>query len=161
MVFSLRALKSGYLERRKDVDNLPVLKFWQLYFEKADGYENRQKIVTRFAKFWKDRREIELDVPGKCKLGGYISGHPDFRDGDNYFTVADVKTIKRVDRECICGIPHDLMVATTTTGEKISFYSDDDNVYMFMMLSDLIHGRGLNESPFHYLAPTQRGKNFI
>lgn len=143
------------------MDSLPVLKLWQLYFEKADGYENRQKIATEFAKFWKDRRKIELNIPGNCKLGGYIFGHPDFKDGEDYFTADNIKIIKRINHECICGVPHDLMVAITTTNEKISFFSDDDSVFMFMMLSDLIHGRGLNESPFHYLARIQRGKNFI
>lgn len=143
------------------MDNLPILKFWQLYFEKADGYENRQRIATEFAKFWKDQRKTELNIPGNCKLGGRIFRHPDYKDGDDFFTTGNIRTIKRINRGYFGGAPHDLMVAATTTGEKFSFYSDDDNVYMFMMLSDLTHGRSLNEKPFHYLPRAQRGKNFI
>ena len=143
------------------MDHSPMLKDWELYFERADGYDNRQKVTTEFAIFWRNRRQKEIVIPGKCKLGGKVLRHVGFLDGTELFTTDHIKMIKRIGYECICGNVHDLMCAITTSGKEYYFYSDESNTHMFMMLLDLTIRIELNGTPYFYLKKELKGKDFI
>ena len=128
----------------------PMIKDWELYFEEANGYDNRTTVAKAFAKFWEDPAADKLKIPGKCMLGGRVFGRKGFNDGDEIFT-SDVELIERIEHGNHNGIPHDLMCAITVSGSKYYFYSDGHNAYMFLMLGDLFHTGKLSQDHFYYL----------
>lgn len=141
------------LKETKEVANMaynPMIKEWELYFEKANGYDNRTAVVKAFAKFWEDSAVDKLKIPGKCMLGGRVFGRKGFNDGDEIFT-SDVELMERIEHGNHNGIPHDLMCATTVSGSKYYFYSDEHNAYMFLMLGDLFHTGKLSQDRYYYL----------
>lgn len=151
------------LREAKEVTNMmhnPMIKEWELYFYKANGYENRYTVVKAFADFWGDSRADKLKIPGKCKLGGKVFGRAGFNDGDEIFT-SDVKSVERIEHGDHNGFPHDLMCANTISGSKYYFYSDNHNAYMFLMLGDLIRTGELSQRPYFYLKPEFRGSKLI
>lgn len=146
------------LREAKEVTNMthnPMIKEWELYFKMADGYENRDAVVKAFADFLEDPRADKLEIPGKCMLGGKVFGREGFNDGDEIFT-SFIKFVERIERG-----EHDLMCATTISGSKYYFYSDDYNAYMFLMLGDLIHIGKLSHRRYFYLKREFRGSKLI
>ena len=151
------------LRETKEVTNMthnPMIKEWELYFDKANGYENRDAVVKAFAGFWEDSRADKLEIPGKCMLGGKVFGREGFNDGDEIFT-SDIKSVERIEHGDHNGVPHDLMCATTISGSKYYFYSDDYNAYMFLMLGDLIHTGELSQHRYFYLKREFHGSKLI
>jgi len=151
------------LKETKEVVNMaynPMIKEWELYFEKTNGYDNRTVVAKAFAKFWEDPAADKLEMPGKCMLGGKVFGRKGFNDGDEIFT-SDVKLIERIERGNHNGAPHDLMCAITVSGSKYYFYSDEHNAYMFLMLGDLFHTGKLSQDRYCYLKREFRGSKLI
>ena len=137
----------------KEVANMaysPMIKEWELYFEKVNGYDNRTAVAKAFAKFLGDPTADKLKIPGKCMLGGRVFGRKGFNDGDEIFT-SDVELMERIEHGNHNGIPHDLMCATTVSGSKYYFYSDWHNAYMFLMLGDLFNTGKLSQDHYYYL----------
>jgi hypothetical protein len=93
-------------------------------------------------------------------LGGEVFGREGFNDGDEIFT-SNIKSVERVERGYQNGVPHDLMCATTNSGSKYYFYSDDHNGYMFLMLGDIINAGELSQSSNYYLKREYRGSRLI
>ena len=137
----------------------PILKEWELYFDRDDGYENRTKVVEAFTNFWSKPWIKELGIPGKCVLGGKVFQSESFKDGDEIFT-SSVKFVEKISFDNICGVRHDLICATTASGSKYYFYSDDHSGLMFLMLGDMIHLGRISDSRV-YLKPEYRDSNFI
>lgn len=138
----------------------PRMNKWSLYFKEAYGLENRDKVVREFVDFWQNSAMDKIEIPGKCTLGGRVYGREGFRDGDPIFT-SNIKCIERVERGSRHGQPHDFMCATTESGSKYYFYSDEYDAGMFMMIGDLIHTRGLRQKRYCYLPPQFRGSEFL
>lgn len=138
----------------------PMIREWEFYFLQEDGYENRFIVAKAFLKFWDDNSIEKLDVPGRCMLGGKIFGREGFNDGDEIFT-SIIETIERIKCSDCSDTQHDLMCATTISGSKYYFYSNDYNTYMFMMFGDLIHMDELNPRPYFYLKPKLHSSNLI
>lgn len=154
---------SNFFKVPKEVDTTtykPIIKEWELYFEKVNGYDNRTAIAKAFAKFWEDPAADKLKIPGKCMLGGRVFGRKGFNDGDEIFT-SDVELMERIEHGNHNGIPHDLMCATTVSGSKYYFYSDEHNAYMFLMLGDLFHTGKLSQDRYCYLKREFRGSKLI
>ena len=141
------------------VDN-PSIEDWGLYFLQKHGYDNRSVVMKAFAEFWSSAKLETLEVPGDCILGGKVFGHERILDGDDFYTSA-IRTITRINFGDYCGVPHDLMHATSITGRNYYFYSDDHNVHMRLMLGDLIQSGELSHIRGFYLDPKDRGKGFI
>ncbi len=151
------------LRETKEVTNMiynPMIKEWELYFDKANGYDNRTTVAKAFTNFWVEPKAGKLEIPGKCMLGGKVFGCKGFNDGDEIFT-PDIQSIERIERGDHNGVPHDLMCATTIFGSKYYFYSDDHNFYMFLMLDDLIHTGELSQRRCSYLKREFRGSKLI
>ena len=151
------------LTETKEVANMaynPMIKEWELYFEKTNGYDYRTTVAKAFAKFWEDPAADKLEMPGKCMLGGRVFGRKGFNDGDEIFT-SDVELIERIERDNHNGVPHDLMCAITASGSKYYFYSDEHNAYMFLMLGDLFHTGELSQDRYCYLKREFRGSKLI
>ena len=141
------------LTETKEVANMaysPMIKEWELYFEKVNGYDNRTAVAKAFAKFLGDPTADKLKIPGKCMLGGRVFGRKGFNDGDEIFT-SDVELIERIEHANHNGISHDLMSAITVSSSKYYFYSDGHNAYMFLMLGDLFHTGKLSQDRYYYL----------
>ena len=134
----------------KEMTYMPMLKDWEIYFDRANGYENRETVAGAFTEFWNSLNEDELQIPGACMLGGKVFGRAGFNDGDEIFT-SNIQSVKRVERGDKLGVPHDLMCATTGSGSKYYFYSDGHNAYMALMLGDLTHMGKLDPSRGYYL----------
>ena len=128
----------------------PILRDWELYFDRVDGTDNRTRVATAFAKYWNGAISDLFTVPGKCVLGGRVFGRAGFTDGDEIFT-SSLQTIKRVEYGYKNGVPHDLMLATTKSGSVYYFYSDEHNAYMALMLGDLSRTGHFNTTPGYYL----------
>ena len=144
---------SNFFKVPKEVDTTtykPIIKEWELYFEKVNGYDNRTAVAKAFAKFLGDPTADKLKIPGKCMLGGRVFGRKGFNDGDEIFT-SDVELMERIEHGNHNGIPHDLMCATTVSGSKYYFYSDGHNAYMFLMLGDLFNTGKLSQDHYYYL----------
>ncbi|MBR3233485.1 hypothetical protein IKG12_01310 [Candidatus Saccharibacteria bacterium] len=138
----------------------PMITEWELYFNRADGYDNRATVAKAFANFWKELEVDKLEISGKCRLGGRVFGREGFNDGDEILT-SNVRFIERVERGDCGGVQHDLMCATTASGNKYFFYSNDYNVYMFLMLGDLLRTGELNSYRNYYLKRELRGSKLI
>lgn len=128
----------------------PIISGWELYFNEAHGYDNRSTVARAFTNFWQRNYAEKLEIPGKCMLGGKVYGHEKFNDGEEIMT-SNVESVERVERSKQNGVSHDLMCATTKSGSKYYFYSDNYNVYMFQILGDLIHKGKLSRKPHHYV----------
>lgn len=128
----------------------PIIKEWELYFRKTDGYDNRTTVAKAFTNFWEKSNTDKLEIPGKCILGGKVFGRKGFNNGDEIFT-SYIESIERIECGNHNGIPHNLMCATTISGSKYYFYSDDHNAYMFLMLGDMIHTGKLSQHRWFYL----------
>lgn len=151
------------LRETKEVTNMmhnPMIKEWELYFDKANGYENRTTVAKAFTNFWEEPKADKLEIPGKCMLGGKVFGRKGFNDGEEIFT-SNIQSVERIERGNHNGVPHDLMCATTISGSKYYFYSDDHNAYMFLMLGDLIHTGELSQRRYFYLKREFRGSKLI
>ena len=152
------------LTETKEVTNMaynPMIKEWELYFEKVNGYDNRTAIAKAFAKFWEDPAADKLKIPGKCMLGGKVFGHKKFNDGDEIFT-SDIKSAEKIKSCNHDGVRQLLICVTTVSGGRYYFYSRDYNPYMFLMLGDL-EGEGgrLDVHRYYYLKPEFRGSKLI
>lgn len=151
------------LRETKEVTNMmynPMIKKWGLYFDRANGYDNRATIVKAFADFFENTGEEKLEIPGKCVLGGKVYGRYGFKDGNEILT-SNIQSVERIERGDCNGVPHDLMCATIGSGSKYYFYSDEHSAYMFMLLGDMIHTGKLNQEPYHYLSLAFFGSQFI
>lgn len=114
-----------------------MLKKWELLVRDDDMEEN-VKSLRVFANFWENVNEDELEMPDDMILSGEIYGHERFPDGSKINT-SKVKSVKRVERNTIHGVPHDLMCATTQSGSEYHFYSDGWEAHMGLLLGSLIH----------------------
>lgn len=159
---SIEVMGNVLKEIKEETDMVynPMIKKWELYFNKANGYENRVIVIKAFANFLEDPKADKLEIPGKCMLGGNVFRREGFNDGDEIFT-SDIKSVERIEHGDNKGVPHDLMCATTISGSKYYFYSDDYNAYMFLMLGDLIHTGKLNQRRYFYLKREFRGSKLI
>lgn len=152
------------LTETKEVTNMsynPMIKEWELYFERVNGYDNRTAVAKAFAKFWEDPAADKLKIPGKCMLGGKVFGHKKFNDGDEIFT-SDIKSAEKIKSCNHDGVRQLLICVTTVSGGRYYFYSRDYNPYMFLMLGDL-EGEGgrLDVHRYYYLKPEFRGSKLI
>ena len=138
----------------------PRIEKWELYFEGENGYDNRFNIMKAFTEFWESPKLGKLEMPGKCMLGGQVFGRKGFEDGAEIFT-SDIQSVERLEHDRFSGAPHDLMCATTVSGSKYYFYSDDHNAYMALMLGDIIHMGQLDQRRYYYLVPEYRGSQLI
>ena len=138
----------------------PMVKQWELYFDVANGYENRYDVMKAFASFWEDSKADKLEIPGKCRFGGEVFGHKGYSDGVVIVT-SSIQSVERIERGYHHnGLPHDLMCATTTSGSKYYFYSSDCNVFMYSMMTDSKYADGELRS-YLYLRPEFRDSKFI
>ena len=140
----------------------PMVTGWEIYFEEKNGYDNRETVARAFSDFYENREADKIEIPGKCMLGGIVFGREGFNN-DSEILTTDIKSIERIERSADEDkIPHDLMCATTVSGGKYFFYSDDFNAFMLMMLGDLLYRRKkLNSIPYYYLKPELRGSRLI
>ena len=139
---------------------IPVIRQWELYFDKIDGLENREKVATGFAKYWNEHSLTLFNVPGTCMLGGKIYDREGFLDGSEIFT-STIRSFRRIETGYKNGAPHDLILTTTRTGNLYYYYSDEHNTYMALMLEDLIHTGSLNGTPGYYLDRQYRGSRLF
>ena len=142
------------------MDHYPIMKEWELYFDKKDGLGNRETVAKAFYDFWKEPTAKQLIMPGRCGIGGNVFNHHTYSDNEMILSsrVISIDSIKRSD---YYGIPHDLMCANTATGSKYYFYSNEYNTFMFIMIGDLVRLGHLNPNPNYYLGPEFRNKGFI
>ena len=131
----------------------PILKNWQLFFEEADGYQNRQNVVLSFNRFYIHLSNKQFTPPGKCILGGIIYGDSRFKDGQEIFT-SYVASIERLEKEYCLGAEHELLCATTTSQHKYYFYADHCSDDMSNMLLDMAKFNKLSLIRGYYL-PTR------
>ena len=135
---------------------MPLIKGYELYFRKEDGLENRLAIIATFARFWQDSSIDEIEIAGRCMLGGLVFGHDHFDDWSEILT-SSIKTIRRVERGekrvKLIGmrIGRDLMCATTKSGNEYFFYSTNLCIYMARMLADIVYHGEIEETPGFYL----------
>ena len=125
---------------------------WNLYFKKEDGFEHREKVVDEVAHFLYDYhgepRVLELD---KVMLGGRISGHPGFHDGDLIFT-SEVKRIEYV--MIVDEMPpfaFNMYKATTKSGSEYYFDGNDIDPYGLLLMGDKLHVGWLINKPGRYM----------
>lgn len=137
----------------------PMLKKWELYFERAYGPNNRFTVAKAFAEFWKNSSADKIEIPGKCMLGGRVFGKEDCEDNTEIFT-PDIISVERIERGEGEEFPHDLMCATSISSSNYYFYSDEYNAYMFMLLDDIIHTGRLQPS-YCYLKGQYQNSNLI
>lgn len=143
------------------IETKVMLKAWQLYFDKSDGgYANRHNVVSVFAPFWENSNAELMITPEKFMIGGNVYGRAGFNDGDEILT-SHIDQIVRVKHSMKNGIPHDLLCATTKSGSKYYFYSDEHNAYMALMLGDMLHIKQLDNTPGHYLKPELQGGQLL
>lgn len=151
------------LTETKEVTNMaynPMIKEWELYFEKVNGYDNRTAVAKAFEKFLGDPVADKLEIPGKCILGGKVFGLKGFNDGTEIFT-PDIKSMERIERSNRDVPLHDLICATTVSGSKYYFYLDEYSLCMFMMLEDLLHTGKLCQDLYCYLKFKYHNSKFI
>lgn len=115
-----------------------MLKNWEILVNSENGMEEGINNLRVFANFWENVNDDELEMPGNMLLRGEIYGHERFPDGSRINT-SQVKSVKRVERDTIHGVPHDLMCATTMSGSEYHFYSDEWEAHMGLLLGTLIH----------------------
>ena len=129
--------------------NNPTITEWGLYFQKGDGLDNRSIVMKAFANFC-NGADDKLSIPGYCQLGGKVSGHTKFQDGDEILS-SYVQSIEKIPNsnttEDAIGFT---MCATTQSGSKYYFCSTDHNKYMRQMLSDLTRRGKLYPRQHHY-----------
>ena len=116
-----------------------MIKEWQFFFFEKDGRDNRLNVVKAIAEFWTDSSIDKLDVSGKCLFGGMISRKSDLELVELEIFPSYVKVIERIKRHNSSGVSHDLMRATTKSGDRYDFYSDTYNNYMALLLGDFLH----------------------
>ena len=150
----------------------PMMMDWELCFEKVygfknrtviiDGFENRTAIIKAFADFFENTNKKKLDIHGKCVLGGYVYGRYGFDDGDMIIT-SDIESIERIERGDCDGVSHDLMCATTASGSKYYFYSDEHSYHMSQLLEEMLrYGRiDVDSYPMKYSPSIVFGPEFI
>ena len=119
------------------MENKKMVKNWEL-LARGDDMEEVVKSLRVFANYWADEKEDELEMPDGIVLRGKIYGHEGAPDGATIKT-SPVKTVRRVEREYNCGVPHDLMCATTKSGSEYHFYSDAYGAKMGLLLGTLVH----------------------
>ena len=136
----------------------PVLKNWEIFFAKEDGVENRDNIAKAFARFLVASKDDVMKIPGMCFLGGTVFGRG-CEYGNDILTphVSSVERVKRGSHE-VHGHAHDLICATTESGSKYYFYSDENNPWMSLMLSDIIRLGKLNTENEYYLNKKYRSR---
>ena len=137
-------------KKAKNVKYLPRLERWEIYFYEKDGFDNRDVVARAFTDFLGNNKSDRLDIPGNCVMGGRVFGHEKIEDGDDLFTQY-IQSVERIKRNSHSGVTRDLICATTVLGEKYYFYSDDYNIYMFLMMTDLINKDKLDLRPNYYL----------
>ena len=139
----------------------PQFRDWNLFFDKIDGEENRQKIIKEFTKFWLDSTRKSLIIPGNCSLGGPLFGVNGHYNGEDAF-VGSVSHIERLNRgrPVRNKFPNDLLCATTKTGEKYYLFADTFDLYMLLLMGD-IKNDNLNLSDNYYLHPRFRGREYL
>ena len=140
--------------------NIPIIKKWEIYFNRMDGLENRKNVAVAFTEYWNGHSFNLFEIPGKCMLGGKVYGREGFIDGNEIFT-SFIRSIRRIETGFRNGIPHDLMLATTYSGSLYHIYSDDYNAYMALMLGDITHTGRLNDTPGYYLDRNYRGSRLF
>ena len=133
----------------------PILTEWELYFDTANGYENRYAVIQAFLDFWGRTSTKKFNIPGKCLLGGKNE------HGKEMIVESDVEIMERVGVETNNGAKHDLICATTADGEKYYFYSDEISGYMILMLADLMNLGALNSRRYYYCGHNYYGSRFI
>lgn len=131
------------------------IKKWGLYFSKKNGNENRDKVAKAFHEFWTDRDQDMLWIDGKVFLGGLVL------NGRGEILTSNVVCFERIAKDDLNGHPSDMMCATTYSGSKYCFFSDDYCAHMFMMLGDLTHLGRLNMEEGYYLPANYRGEGLL
>ncbi|MBP5648353.1 hypothetical protein J6X04_03680 [Candidatus Saccharibacteria bacterium] len=126
------------------------LRRWGLYFKEKYGEENRKAIMKDFVDFHNDSQWDEMIISGKCMLGGKVYERNGFHDGD-VVTTSNVEKIERINRGTSHGVACDLMCATTASGSKYYFYSDDLEPYMYIMMDDIKNRGGIKPDKEYYL----------
>ena len=145
-----------------DMANMIRLKDWGLLFFAIDGFENRDVIARQFAGFWNNPKVSKIFIAGKCQMTGKIVDYSGQTNGCAIRIPKDVQFFERVKSEdsVVDNPPHELMCATTVSGEKYYFYSDDHSSPMAWMLADMIYLGELNHRPRIYTDPEFRNPNF-
>lgn len=133
----------------------PMIDEWGLFFDTANGYDNRFDVVKAFTDFWGRTSTKRLTVPGKCQLGGRLGG-----TGTEKVFDSEIESIERLD-SCNGRARRDLMCATTVSGKKYYFYSDEVSGYMSLMLSDILNLGVLNPRRYYYLGHRYYGTHYI
>ena len=133
-------------------NKIPMILKWGLYFKDNAGYENRDAAAKEFAEFWSNRKIDKFKMSSKLMLGGKVYGREGFEDGEMIFT-SSVIAVTRIGHSVCNDVPHDLMCATTVSGSKYLFYSDDYNIYTKALLHDIVNAGQLSPQPRHYLEP--------
>lgn len=141
-------------------NRLPFLKDWGLYFKAKYGPENRARAAKAFTWFWKDGDIEEMELPGTCRLGGYIYGHGQYPDGTEIFT-SNIRRLVRIEQGRKNGVPHDLCYAETGSGSKYYFFTDGHDACAAIMLGDVSVFGGLETKKEYYIPPRHRNKGYM
>ncbi len=139
---------------------------WELYFPKKfmgnNGGENRHLVMKDFMEFLTNKNKSKLRIEGECYIGGKISGHDSFKDGDEVLT-SKLLTIERAARDNLVGVTvkdgprefkvtGDLLCATAQSGTKYYFFAYTCNSLMAQMMGDMLFLEELNRTPGWYLS---------
>lgn len=116
----------------------PMLKDWAICLYKDMSDEENEAIMEVVADSYQKTRMDSVQIPGPCVLSGVVYGRDGFNDGD-VINTSNIESIERVERHNKASTPHDLMCATTKSGSKYYFYTDECNANMMLVLGDMIH----------------------
>ena len=140
----------------------PKLCGWHLQFLIRYGFENRDKVMKSFVKFLNsgDPEDKFYQTPGDCVLCGEVYGHPKFPNKSGIFT-SPVVSVERLKLDFALGKRHDLLCATTESGNHYYFYSDDCSTHMTLMLDHMKNRGKLSRWPGRYLERKEWGKCYL
>lgn len=120
-----------------------IIKNWSVcLFKNVDDEEN-ERIMKSVIDFYKNGEEDSVQVPGPCLISGRVYGRKGAPDGTRIST-SKIVSIERIERHNDTGTPHDLMCATTKSGSKYYFYTDECSGNMALVLGEMIHTGKLN-----------------
>lgn len=118
----------------------PLMRKWEFGFPAnvLNPRINAKHAIKTFADFLTERKNDKLEVVDSVILRGDVYGRKGFDDGENIHT-SNIVSFERINRGTLNGIPRDVICATTESGSKYFFYSDDHSASMFLLLGAAIH----------------------
>ena len=154
---------------------------WELYFEKIiyskdrqySGKQNRHEVVKSFVEFWLSPEKKLLLMPGRCRIGGFVTEHPFYEENDqivtSYLVSIEKKRIpkylleevRKADFEEDLFSPTTFFEATTETGHKYCFFGYERNAFMSLMLYDMYEFGHLKDRDNYYLMKELYNTQFL